>query len=307
MTTYVITQASGIQAQWTIHSLLEAGAKVHAIVRNPSKIPSHLERPGITLFQGDNNNSEAVFKAAQGCKGVFLNTFPAFDDISAEGRQVKTVLEACKRAGVEHVVASTSCFTSRRDMWETAEASKYVGNYYLSKTRIEDAVRGAGLKSYTIVRPSFIHRDFHPPHVYGNFPSLPKNGELAHGFNDGAKMVYVSEHDVGKYAAAALQDPAKFDKQEIELGNEHLTIEEVQAILVRVTGKNIPLRKMTGEEIEIARNTVPGLRFQLFASLANLPDTTKETVEKFGIPFSSFEEYVKQYKAEIVASLPAQA
>jgi uncharacterized protein YbjT (DUF2867 family) len=45
MATYLITQATGVQALLTIGNLLAAGAKVHALVRDPLKIPDVLERP----------------------------------------------------------------------------------------------------------------------------------------------------------------------------------------------------------------------------------------------------------------------
>lgn len=74
MATYLITQATGGQALWTIDFLLNAGAKIHALVRDPSKVPAELLRPGITIFDRENDSLAALLKAARGTKGVFLNT-----------------------------------------------------------------------------------------------------------------------------------------------------------------------------------------------------------------------------------------
>jgi uncharacterized protein YbjT (DUF2867 family) len=155
MSTYLVTMANGHQAQWTIEYLLAAGAKVHALVRDPSTLTDKLARPGITVFGRDNENPEAIFKAAQGCKGVFLNTFP----MSPEGPQAQLVLDACKKAGVESVVASTSFYTGDKRLWDDAECFKIMGWYYTSKANAEEVVRKSGM-TYTILRPGFLHHNY---------------------------------------------------------------------------------------------------------------------------------------------------
>jgi uncharacterized protein YbjT (DUF2867 family) len=306
MSNYLVTQATGHQSQWTIEHLLAAGAKVHALVRDPQKVPVTLERPGITVFGRDNDNPEAIFKAAQGCKGVFLNTHPSQDDIDSEGRQAKVVLDACKKAGVEIVVASTSFYTGDKSMWGDATSQELVGFYYQSKTNIENAVRAAGLKTYTILRPAFISHDYTLPRVYYNYPDLPTSGTLAHAFNNGTRILQIDEHDIGKYAAAALLDPVKFGGHEIELANECLTIEEVRDIIVKVSGRDIKVQKWTKEEIEVAKTSVFAARFELWANIKIQSSSAKETEERFGIPFTSLESYFQREKAELLACLPAE-
>jgi uncharacterized protein YbjT (DUF2867 family) len=305
MSSYLVTQATGHQSQWTIEHLLAAGAKVHALVRDPQRVPGVLERPGITVFNRDNDNPEAILKAAQGCKGVFLNTYPVAT--TSERQQAKVVLEACKKAGVEIVVASTSFYTGDKSMWDDAASQKLVGPYYQSKTDIEEAVRGANLKTYTILRPAFIHHDYTLPHVHGNFPDLPKSGTLAHAYNDGVRMLHIDEQDVGKYAAAALLDPAKFGGQEIDLANECLTIEEVRDVMVKVSGRDVKLKKWTPEEIEVAKASIFAVGFQLWANIRSQSSSAKATEKKFGIPFTSLEAYMEREKAELLACLPAEA
>jgi uncharacterized protein YbjT (DUF2867 family) len=305
MSSYLVTQATGHQSQWTIEHLLAGGTKIHALVRDSQKIPEVLKGPGITIFDRNNDNPEAIFKAAQGCKGVFLNTYPAAT--VSEHQQAEVVLEACKKAGVEIVVASTSFYTGDKNMWDDAMSQKLVGQYYQSKTEVEEAVRGAGLKTYTILRPAFIHHDYTLPYAHGNFPELPKSGTLAHAYNDGARMLHIDEHDIGKYAAAALLDPVKFGGQEIDLANECLTIEEVRDILVRVSRRNIKLKKLTPEEIEVANRSVFFVKFQLWANVKSQSSSAKATAEKFGIPFTSLEAYLQKEKTKLLECLPAEA
>ncbi|TVY85468.1 hypothetical protein LSUE1_G000167 [Lachnellula suecica] len=267
MSTYLITQATGHQSQWTIEHLLIAGAKVHALVRDPKKVPTFLKRPGVTVFDRENDTPEAIFKAAEGCKGVFLNTFPSFGD---------------------------------------ADSYPLMSFYYETKHKIEEAVRATNFQSYTILRPTLIHHDYTVPRSAVNFPDLPKTGTLTHALNDGVGLLHIDEKDIGKYAAAALLDPIKFGGQEIELGNELLTIEEIRDILAKVSGKDIKVKKWTPEETKEALSSVFLSRFELWANIDPMTSSAKATAEKFGIPFTSLEEYLEREKAQLLASLPAE-
>ncbi|KAI1274039.1 NmrA family protein [Xylaria sp. FL0933] len=303
MATYLITQATGQQGQWVIRHLLAAGAKVHAIVRDPSKIPDVLKSSGVTVFKGESVNFDEVYQAAQGCKAVYLNTFPI---PGLETQQAKTIVEASKKAGIKSVVACTTMCTGNKDIWDDASTREcYLHDYYSSKATVEDIVRGAGFEAWTILRPAFIHVDFMVPNTYSNFPRLPTHGELVHRFNDGIGMGYTDASDIGKYATAALQDPAKFGGQEIELVNESLTIEEVRDILVRVTGRNVTTRKFSPEDDE----PVQGQFFQLWANFKDFSpvfSAAREAPAKFGIPFTPLEEALRRDKSRLLETLPVK-
>jgi uncharacterized protein YbjT (DUF2867 family) len=306
MTTYFISQATGSQAQYVIQDLLEAGHKVHALVRDPNKIPDLLKSPGVTVFKGESQNADDVFKAAQGCKGAWVNTFPI---PGLESQMAQGIVDGCKRAGVETAVASTTNNTGNKDMWDNDVGDKSgLRAYYTSKAAVEDIVRAGGFKHYTILRPGFIHFDFGGQHGNYNFPRLTSHGVLDHAYDDGALMNYTDGYDIGKYAAAALIDSVKFSGEAIELVGESLTIQQAGAILSRVTGKKVEVRQRTPEEVEKAR--ADGFfpqNFHLFASLVTFEDcvsAAKATEAKFGIPLHGLETALSRDKAYYVASLP---
>lgn len=121
-------------------------------------------------------------------------------------------------------------------------------------------------------------------------------------------MVHTDSFDVGKYAAAALQDPAKFGGQDIDLGNEALTIEEVRDILVKVSGREVRVRKRTPEEMEAVKNDLFSQGLQLMANAKDISNTSAEAKgvqAKFGIPFTSFEVAMQRDKARLLECLPA--
>ncbi len=306
MATYLVTQATGEQARWTITHLLAAGVKVHAVVRDLKKIPPILESPGVTLFQGESKNFEDIFQAAQGCKAAYLNTFPY---PGLEALQAKTIVEACKRAGVESIVAVTTFTTGNKALWDNALGEELqLRDYFVSKAQVEDAVRGADFKAYTIIRPAILYQDFLLPGAYQNYPKLPTHGELDHAFNEGVKAPLTDAHDVGRYVAAALQDPAKFGGQEIDLVNESLTAKEISDLLTKVSGRDVPQRKRAPDELEEAKATVFGQRFQLWPNVTDFGATSvaaKIVQDKFGIPFTTLEAALQRDKARLLECLPA--
>lgn len=303
MATYLVTQATGQQSQWVIKHLLDAGAKVHAVVRNPQNIPAALEKEGITIFKGESANFEDIFKAAQGCKGVFLNTFPAI-----EVQQAKTVVEACEKAGLDSIVASTTYPVGDKTLWDDSKTVELGLNYYfLPKVAVEEAVRGSNFKAYTILRPGLIHYDFLLPGVLTNFPDLPAHGVLAHACDDGARMILTDANDIGRYAAAALQNPVKFGGQEIDLPNDLLTMKEIGKVLAKVSGRDVPVRRWTSAEVEEVKATANGPLFQLWINSRDFTasvNKARENQAKFGIPFTSLEEALQRDKARLLEALP---
>ncbi|KAL0942977.1 NmrA-like family protein [Colletotrichum truncatum] len=307
MPTYLITQATGQQSRWVISHLLAAGGKIHALVRDLQKVPPILQDSNITLFQGESKNYEDVFRAAKGCEGVFLNTVP-FPGL--EVLQAKTVVEACQDAGVESIVAATTHGTSNTVMWDNDEVKEIqLHDYFSSKAAVEDIVRAGKFQAYTIVRPAVIHHDFFLPGALGNFPRLPTHGELDHLSEEGARLPYTDANDVGKYAAAALQDPAKFGGQEIDLGHELLTIHDVRDILVRVSGREVGVTKRTPEELDEMGIRVPGQNFYLLANIKDLSWTAaiaQEVQGKFGMPFTSLETALQRDRGLLLECLPTK-
>ncbi|EHK48558.1 uncharacterized protein TrAtP1_009677 [Trichoderma atroviride] len=306
MATYLVTQATGQQSQSVIAHLLAAGFKIHAVVRDPAKIPPTLKQQGITIFKGESTNFDEIFQAAQGCKGAFLNTFPI---PGIEALQAKTIVAACEKAGVENLVAATTFTVENRAFWDD-EVTKEVGlhDYWVSKAQVEEAVRAGNFKSYTIVRPAVLHTDFFLPGVHLNFPALAERGELDHAFNDGVPIFYTDIQDVGKYVAAAFQDPAKFAGQEANVIKDLLTAEEVGAIIAKVSGRDIPVKRRANVEVEELKASAHGMLFHLWANKKDLTpyvNVAKETQAKFGIPLTSLEAALQRDKARLLECLPA--
>ncbi|XDG07323.1 hypothetical protein ABKA04_006938 [Annulohypoxylon sp. FPYF3050] len=306
MATYLITGATGQQGGATIRFLLEADAKVRAVVRN-SLTPSaqELAKRGVEIFQGTHEDFDVFSEAARGCRGIFLNLTPSADRNSMP-RQTRGIIQACLDAKVEAIVVSTAFFTGNREKWDGSQNGyddPSLRAYFEAKLEVEDIVRKSGLQ-YTILRPAWIHSNYLLPNSRSYCPGLADNNELVHSYDDGVKMPHIDELDIGKFAAAALQDQGRFGGQEIELGNENLTAEQVRSAIKRVVGRDLKLRKRTPDEVETARDAVVIQMFQLWANHVNLIIDGEALQAKFGIPMVTFEEYLRREEMRMLASLP---
>ena len=306
MATYLVTCATGQQGSAIIKYLIIAGVKIHAVVRNIHSDKSRqLESQGVQLFEGDNDNFDLFREAARGCKGLYLNLQLSPTDPTAQQRQAHGIVSACKEAGVETIVLSTAYFTGNRSKWDNDLGKESgVWGYYTAKAQMEDAVREAGVKHYTILRPAWFYSNYLLPYSTLPFPSFAEAGELVHSYDVGTKMSHIDEDTIGNYAAAALLDPEKFNGQEIELGGENLTIDEVADILRKVSGYNVRVRKRTPAEVLAAKNVVPTQVFNLLANEVDLSIDGESIQRKYGIHMTGFEEYLEREKRQLRVSLP---
>lgn len=307
MATYLVTQATGQQSRAVIKHLLASGAKVHAVVRDLTKeLPADLKHDSITLFQGESKTFDDIYAAAQGCKGVFLNTFPI---PGLEALQARTIVEASKKAGVESVVAASTVMTDNRAQWDNNEIKAIqLHGYWASKYELEGIVRGSGFsKGYTIVRPGMIHYDLFLPGSMGNFPRLSTHAEIDDLLQPGRTITWTDCDDIGRYAAAALLDPAKYSGQELDLVGASLDFEEVCAIVSKVSGRKVQAVKRTWEQLGEMGAQVFGQAFQLMANMKDwsyVIDNAKKVEEKFGMKMTSLEDALVRDRAQLLAGLP---
>ena len=122
----MVTGATGFVAGWIVKELLEAGATVHAPVRNPDKTEKteHLTAmadasPGtIRFFKADLLKEGSYAEAMQGCSIVFHTASPFTSDISDPQKELvdpalmgtRNVLESVNQTqSVRRVVLTSSC------------------------------------------------------------------------------------------------------------------------------------------------------------------------------------------------------
>ncbi|KAJ7185453.1 NAD dependent epimerase/dehydratase [Mycena filopes] len=280
MPTFLITGATGRQGGPTARLLLETGAKVHALVRDPTSPASlALEALGATLFKGDFDDVPAITAAMHSVDGVFFNPSTSLTDPNAELRAAETFVAAARAAGtVTSFVVSTFIRANYYPDWSEVKAEfPYLTGYFASKAAVENAIRASSGFTYTILRPGWLmHNYVRPPTAYSAFPKWTTERVLTSSYPPDFRMGHLDAADVGQFAAAALLDPRKFAGKEIDLVREWPTVEELAGHLSEATGVEI----------------------KVWEPSANLVDNSAELAE-YGIRLTTFKEFLKKERGAI--------
>ncbi|KAJ7505539.1 NAD dependent epimerase/dehydratase [Mycena galericulata] len=297
MPRFLITTATGVQGTSTARLLLAKGAEVNALVRDPtSKASLRLQTMGATLFKGDFDDVPAITAAMQGVTGVFLNTFPSE---AREARQAETVVAAARAAGtVQSFVVSTSYRANLLPDWDVVKADfPFLAQYFSSKAGVEHVIRAAGF-TYTILRPGWLMSNFIGGGPAYQFPEYISARVMTVSYPRDFRQGYFDPADVGKFAAAALLDPARFAGVELNLVYEWLTSEEIAAHLSAAIGKEVTVKYRTEQETAEAMKTLGTTQIQVWEPTAKpVVDTAK--LADYGFRLGTFKEFLEREKSAI--------
>jgi uncharacterized protein YbjT (DUF2867 family) len=305
---YLVTLATGRQgtatATATATELRKKGMTVHALVRNRTTAPAKaLQDLGCILFEGNPDDITVVEAAMTGVSGLFVNIFPDSEDPTTQLRQAGILLAAAVAAEtVISVVASTVLNCAKHAEWG-AENPDYPMCYYYSRNfEIENAIRESGLKYYTILRPSFLMHNYLEPLCTAHFPSYGIF-TLDVAYPQGTKTAHFDAYDVGRYAAAALLDPKQFDRHEIELGNQQLTIEQVAKALGDAVEEIFSTNYMTAEEVALWARKAPALAIRLWGEKEGAYTNDLWDLAQYGIPLAELADFAERDKVALRQSV----
>jgi uncharacterized protein YbjT (DUF2867 family) len=127
----LITGATGHIGKELIPFLMETRQPLRVLVRDEKKV-AQLD-PRVERVIGDLNDPLSLVSAMQGVERVFLVTFETRQDIN--------VIEAAKRAGVQHIVKLSTL--------EATEHKIQVGRWHYER---QELIRASGL-DWTFLRP----------------------------------------------------------------------------------------------------------------------------------------------------------
>jgi len=218
--TILVTGATGSVGRHVVEQLVQRGADVRALVRDPAKanLPA-----SVTLAQGELLDVDAVRSAMAGISTLFLLNGVVADEFT----QALIVLNAARDAGIERVVYLS-----------VIHSDVYVNvPHFAGKFAVERMIEQMGIPA-TILRPAyFMSNDLMIKDAitgYGVYP-MPVGGK-------GLAMVDV--RDIGEVAAIELirrEDaaaPLPLDKINL-VGPDTLTGSDVAAIWSDVLGRPI--------------------------------------------------------------------
>jgi uncharacterized protein YbjT (DUF2867 family) len=271
--TIVVTGATGNVGRPLVTALLDAGAKVRAVSRNPQSagLPADVEVV------------ESAAAAIPWASAVFLNSRALGEDLTA-------VVEQAAREGVTRLVA-LSAINADDDF--SRQPSRFRGD---RNKEVEQLAVDSGLE-WVSLRPSVFVTNF-----VGMWAAQIRAGDVVRGPYAAASSAPIVESDIAEVAAKALLDEDLVGRKIPLTGPQALTNAEMVDIIGAVLGR--PLRY---EEIpdDLVRQRFVGLGFPpefgdayvaMLSTTIDQPALVTDEVHKIlGRPAQSFEQWVAEH------------
>ncbi|MET9558483.1 NmrA/HSCARG family protein [Streptomyces sp. NPDC006645] len=289
----LVVGATGLQGGATARALLASGVAVRALVRDPATDRAKaVEALGAELVTGDLDDRDSLTRAAEGARAVFSVQMPDLNGRGFEGEfaQGVNLIEAARAAGVPQFVHTSVSGAGQHASWVTGEWAQ-MEPYYSAKAGIQDRVRAAGFTHWTLIKPGFFMENLRPS-VEILFPRGVEGG-LVTLLKPTTWISLVAVDDIGSAAAAAIADPERFDRVELELASDHLTMTDIAEVLSRHLGVELTAPDLTAEEATAAG--MPDMGFgQAFVNEYPQP-ARPEFARALGIPLTTFEEWARAH------------
>ena len=177
--------------------------------------------------------------ALKGVYGVFSVQNPLEAGMESEIRQGKTLADAAKAAGVEHLVYGSMGSAHRVTGIPTFE----------SKWEVEEHIRGTGLP-YTVLRPVFFMQNWEM------MRDQILAGTLAQPLDPDKPLQQISTEDVGAFAAMAFDDPERWIGREMDIAGDELTMVQTAQTFGRVIGRKVGYYQVPWEQFREAMGEV---------------------------------------------------
>lgn len=294
----VVTGATGAQGGAAAKELLAAGFHVRALVRDPtSAVATALSAQGVELVTGDMDNPESLQAAMIGAQGVFSVQIPDSTGTDSERRHGANLVKAAIDAGVSHFVHTSVCEAGRHEQFPRWESGCWSQKYWTDKWDVEEMVRHAGFAHWTILKPAFMLDNFAEPKASRMFPHL-REGKILTALNPSTAIQVIAADDVGKFARAAFEQPEVFNRKNIDMAAQALTMAEVAEVLTRVTGCTVVAQSVSPDEA-IAAGLFPGwVRSQEWTNEVGYRADIA-ALKAYGIPLLSIEQWLRLHLDEV--------
>ena len=218
--------STGKQGGSVARALLDKGFKVLGVTRNPDSDKAQaLKQLGAEMRKGNLDEQASVDAVVEGAYGVFLVTnYWEYSSADREMAQAKTVVAACKKFGVQHLVFS--------GLDPVKEVTGKDCPHFDSKAAIEKLLDKSGIPN-TSVRYAGYFENFLEPLM------IQKQDDGTNVWTVCMKgpVDCVSVEDAGPAVASVFANREEFLGRKIGLSSEKITPEQYMDILSKVLGK----------------------------------------------------------------------
>ena len=294
----LVSGATGKQGGATARALRAAGVPVRALVRDPAAPRAEaLEALGAELVTGDLRDRDSLLRAAEGARAVFSVQMPEMTaagfDFDGEVTQGANLIEAARTAGVPQFVHTSVTGAGQHTETPGWDEKRWPAMHATlsAKTAVQDRVRAAGFRRWTLLKPGTFMENFLPATAF-LFPRGIEGG-LVSVLNPETRLSLVAVDDIGAAAAAAIAAPERFDRVELELAGDHLSMTEIAETLSRVLGTPLSAPDMT-EAHALAAGMPPMGASHAWLNVAGQPGRP-EFAGALGVPVTSFATWAHEH------------
>ncbi len=192
---YVVFGATGNTGKVVANTLLDRGAKVRVVARDPGKVEA-LRARGAEVVRGDVGDAASIASALAGATGAYflVPPDPTSEDYLARGRRIIDGFASALRAHpLKHAV-----------MLSSVGAQHASGTGPIVNTHYAESVLGEVGTPFTFVRAAYFMEN-----ILGNVPAMKGDGVLpVFGGGEGFPFPMIATHDIGIAAAEALLAPS---------------------------------------------------------------------------------------------------
>lgn len=315
--TVFLTGASGFVGAHVAQALLQGGAKLRCLARDPNRLSSSLAR-SVEVVLGDLRDPSCFESALRDCETVYhcaadyrLYARQADELYRSNVDGTENVLAAAAAAGVKRLVYTSSVGAlglkedgSPADETTSVTLADMVGHYKRSKflaERVADRWSAKGLP-VVIVNPSTpVGEGDVKPTATGRMIVDFLNGKVPAYVDTGLNLVDVRDVAVGHLLAAEKGVPG----EKYILGNCDLSLIEIYRLLSGISGRSAPrvrlphlvpltyaaadtaLARITGREPSVSLESVRLSRYKMYFSPA-------KAVRELGLPQTPVEEALER-------------
>ncbi len=243
-----IIGATGLQGYPATKELLEKGFEVRGLSSGRNPKAKELEELGAEMVQADIFDMDSLASAMQGCDGLVF--IPIIPSILTEYTLGYNVILAAEKTGITHMIHTSVDRAGEHESfkgWGDTFGSDY-RFYWLAKSAVIDLVRATKIPNWTILKPAYMMECFIPPKVGAMYPLL-KEGSIISARHNNTHLHLMNGEDQAKIIAEIFLDFDKFNKREIPLAGDDLTMEEIAKTISDVTGKKVEAVYKSREEL----------------------------------------------------------
>lgn len=296
---FIVLGASGAQGGAVADAFLTAGLPVRVMLRDPQSATAQaLTRRGAEVVAGDMDDSDSLARAFAGGCGVFsVQVLGDKLDPDYEIRTGLKIIDAARATDIAHFIQTSVARVGEHESFTDWSTRGWGGRYWTDKATVVAAARASGFPHLTILKPAFMMENFAQPRAAWMFPSLAR-GALASAYRSGTVLDLVAARDIGAFTLAAFRQPEVFDRAEIALAGDRISVAGICAALSQVKGRAFDLATMSPAEA-IATGMSPGVvQNQEWSNLEGYQVDISATA-RWNIPLTRFHHWLEANVARL--------